>query len=55
MKIEEKITIALSGFNAYEIDGVKDLEFPPELNSFIIVMTDGKKYLVQVTEYNDDE
>ena len=55
MNDAEQMANKLCGQNIFEIDGVEDIEYPPELNAFIIVTDDGKKYLVEVSEYTEDE
>lgn len=49
----EDISNCLCGDNIYDIHGVEDIEYPVELNSFIIVMKSGKKYIVTVNEYTE--
>lgn len=54
-KTAEDMANALCGDNVYDIEGVADIDYPIELNAFIIVMDDGKKYLVEVSEYTNDD
>lgn len=51
----EKLAAKLCGANIFDIKGVKDVEYPIELNTFIIVTDSGQKYLVEVREYLDDK
>ena len=54
MNDAEKMANKLCGQSVFEIDEVADIEYPPELNAFIIVTDDGKKYLVEVSEYTKE-
>lgn len=54
-KNENDMANCLCGENIYDIEGIKDIEYPVELNAFIIVMQSGKKYLVEVNEYTEEE
>lgn len=51
----EAMANKLCGQNIFEIDGVADIEYPTELNAFIIITNNGKKYLVEVSEYTEDD
>lgn len=51
----ERIANALCGDNIYNIDGVAGYEYPTELNAFILVMSSGRKFKVEVTEYAEEE
>ncbi|MDR3293038.1 MAG: hypothetical protein LBT20_02920 [Clostridiales bacterium] len=53
MSETERIALFLSGESVYEIDGVKDIICPDSLSSFVIVMKNDEKYLVDVTKYED--
>ncbi|MDR3263705.1 MAG: hypothetical protein LBT30_05280 [Clostridiales bacterium] len=52
---KERLASFLCGESVYEIEGVKDTEYPVELNAFVIVMDDGSKYIVEVNEYSDEK
>lgn len=51
----EEMANRLCGQNVFEIDGVTDVEFSDRLDAFIIVMDTGKRYLVKVSEYAEEE
>ncbi|MCL2555990.1 MAG: hypothetical protein FWE03_03095 [Firmicutes bacterium] len=50
----EYLVNCLSNDNIFNQEGIVGIEYPIELNAFIIVMDCGEKYLVEVTRYNDD-
>lgn len=50
----EKIANQLCGENINEIENVEKIEYPEELNSFIIVLKSGRKYLVEVNDYTEE-
>ena len=50
MDESERIANCLCGDNVFDIKGVEDLEYPVELNAFILVLKNWKKYKVTVVE-----
>jgi hypothetical protein len=54
MTEKERLANCMCGDNVYTLPGVKDIEYPPELNAFIVVMGNGRKYIVAVNDYEEN-
>lgn len=50
---KDEIAAQIPTESLYDINGVVDVEYPVELNAYILVMNDGTRYRVSVQEESE--